>query len=70
MMDNMNLGVVAPETVLLVMACVIAMVDLGVKTRLRNLTYGLSMLTLAVVAVYTGNLASQGDTAYAFGRMG
>ena len=69
MMDNMNLGVVAPETVLLVMACVIAMVDLGVKTRLRNLTYGLSMLTLGVVAVYTGNLASQGDTAYAFGRM-
>jgi hypothetical protein len=31
---------VSPEILLLVMACVIALVDLGVKTRLRTATYG------------------------------
>jgi NADH-quinone oxidoreductase subunit N len=51
------------------MACVIALVDLGVKSRLRNVTYWLTMLTLAVAAVYTGELASRGDTVYGFGRM-
>ncbi|WP_408015449.1 NADH-quinone oxidoreductase subunit NuoN [Ramlibacter monticola] len=65
----MNLAVVGPETLLLVMACVIALVDLGVKSRLRNVTYWLTMLTLAVAAVYTGELASRGDTVYGFGRM-
>lgn len=69
MMDNNSLAVIAPEVILLVMACVIALVDLGVKTRLRNLTYGLTMLTLAVLAFYTGDLASQGQTTYGFGRM-
>ena len=48
MMDQTSLAVAAPEILLLAMACVIAMVDLGVKTRLRNLTYVLTMLTLAV----------------------
>jgi NADH-quinone oxidoreductase subunit N len=69
MMDNTSLAVVGPETLLLVMACVIALVDLGVKTRLRNLTYGLTMLTLAVLAWWTGDLALRGDTAYGFNRM-
>jgi NADH-quinone oxidoreductase subunit N len=69
MMENSSLAVVTPEILLLAMACVIAMVDLGVKSRLRNLTYALTMLTLAVVAWITGDLAAQGDTAYAFGRM-
>lgn len=69
MMDNTSLAVVAPEILLLAMACVIALVDLGVKSRLRHLTHGLSMLTLAVIAFYTAELASSGETAYAFGRM-
>ncbi|GAB3646345.1 NADH-quinone oxidoreductase subunit NuoN [Ramlibacter alkalitolerans] len=69
-MDNTtSLAVIAPEILLLVMACVIALVDLGVKTRLRNLTYVLTMLTLAVVAWMTGDLAAQGDTVYGFNRM-
>ena len=55
MMDNTSLAVVAPEILLLVMACVIALVDLGVKTRLRNVTYWLTMLTLAVVAWMWGD---------------
>jgi NADH-quinone oxidoreductase subunit N len=69
MMDNTSLAVVTPEIALLVMACVIALVDLGVRSRLRNLTYALSMLTLAAIAWYTGDLAAAGDTAYGFGRM-
>jgi NADH-quinone oxidoreductase subunit N len=69
MMDNTSLAVAAPEIFLLVMACVIAMVDLGVKSRLRNLTYWLTMGTLAVVAFYTGDLAADGNTAYGFNRM-
>ncbi|HEY0822594.1 MAG TPA: NADH-quinone oxidoreductase subunit NuoN [Ramlibacter sp.] len=69
MMDNTSLAVVAPEIFLLLMACVIAMVDLGVKSRLRNVTYWLTMATLAVVAFYTGDLAADGNTAYGFNRM-
>ena len=69
MMDNTSLAAVAPEVILLAMACVIALADLGVKTKLRNLTYGLTMLTLAVLAFVTGHLASEGTTVYGFGRM-
>ena len=69
MMDNSSFAVVAPEILLLAMACIVALVDLGVKSRLRNLTYGLTMLTLAVIAWFTGDLAASGQTAYGFGRM-
>jgi NADH-quinone oxidoreductase subunit N len=68
-MDMSSLAVVAPEIVLLVAACVIALVDLGVKTRLRTVTYALTMLSLAAVAWFTGDLAARGDTLYAFNRM-
>jgi NADH:ubiquinone oxidoreductase subunit 2 (subunit N) len=56
MLDKTSLIVVSPEILLLVMACVIAMVDLGVKSRLRTLTYGLTLATLAVVAWFTGRI--------------
>jgi NADH-quinone oxidoreductase subunit N len=69
MMDNSSFAVVAPEILLLAMACIVALVDLGVKSRLRNLTYALTMLTLAVIAWFTGDLAASGETAYGFGRM-
>ncbi|MBC5782201.1 NADH-quinone oxidoreductase subunit NuoN [Ramlibacter sp. USB13] len=69
MMDNTSLAAVGPEILLLAMACVIALVDLGVKTKLRNVTYWLTMLTLAAVALYTGSMASDGTTSYGFGRM-
>ena len=68
MLDKTSLIVVSPEILLLVMACVIALVDLGVKTRLRNLTYYLTMGTLAVVAWACADLASGGATLYAFGK--
>ncbi|MBA3774360.1 MAG: NADH-quinone oxidoreductase subunit NuoN [Ramlibacter sp.] len=69
MLDKSSLIIVAPEIVLLVMACVIAMVDLGVKSRLRNLTYWLTMGTLAVVAYFSAELAIENQTLYAFGGM-
>jgi NADH-quinone oxidoreductase subunit N len=69
MMDKSSLIVVSPEILLLAMACVIAMVDLGVKSRLRDLTYWLTMGTLALVAYFTGQLAVENQTLYAFGGM-
>ncbi|WP_332823643.1 NADH-quinone oxidoreductase subunit NuoN [Ramlibacter sp.] len=69
MTEQLSIGVVGPEILLLVMACVIAIVDLGVKSRLRNGTYLLTMLTLAAVAFYTGDMAASGETRYAFNRM-
>jgi len=69
MLDNISLIVVSPEIVLLVMACVIALVDLGVKSRLRDLTYWLTMATLAFVAYMTAALAVENQTLYAFGNM-
>ena len=69
MLDNSSLIVVLPELVLLVMASLIALLDLGVKTRLRNLTYYLTMATLAGVAWLTGWLGAGGQTLYGFGNM-
>ena len=69
MMDSNALAVVAPEILLLIAACVIAIVDLGVTTRLRSLSYGLTMLALAAVALWTGMRGAEGQTFYAFGTM-
>src|SRR3569832_369911 len=68
-MDTNAFTVVAPEILLLVAACIIALVDLGVTTRLRGLTYGLTMLSLAAVALWTGMRAADGATFYTFGNM-
>ncbi|MCK6416092.1 MAG: NADH-quinone oxidoreductase subunit NuoN [Giesbergeria sp.] len=69
MIDNISWLAIYPEIVLLVMTCVIALVDLGVKSPRRTATYVLSMLTLAVVAVLQGVYASSGNTFYGFGNM-
>jgi len=69
MLDKLSLIVVSPEILLLAMACVIALVDLGVKTRLRNLTYYLTLATLALVAYACADFALAGGTFYAFGKM-
>ena len=57
MLDKFSLIVISPEILLLVAACVIALVDLGVKSRLRDLTYWLTMATLALVAWFTADYA-------------
>jgi NADH-quinone oxidoreductase subunit N len=69
MIDNLSWITVYPEIILLVMACVIALVDLGVKTPLRGTTYILTLLTLAGVAALQAFYALQGETFYGFGKM-
>ena len=69
MIDNISWLAVYPEIVLLVMACVIALVDLWVKSPRRTATYVLTMLTLAGVAALEGVYASSGNTFYGFGNM-
>ena len=69
MIDALSWFAVYPEIILLVMACVIALVDLGVRDRGRKLTYVLSLLTLAWVAIVTGSHALGGETVYGFGKM-
>ena len=69
MIDNISWLAVYPEIVLLVMACVIALLDLWVKSPRRTATYVLTMLTLAVVAALEGVYASSGNTFYGFDNM-
>ncbi len=69
MIDKLSLAGVYPEIVLLVMACVIALVDLSVTDVRRTRTFILTLLTLLVVAVLTGLSASEGKTTYGFGGM-
>lgn len=69
MIDKISLIAVYPEIILLVMACVIALFDLGVKSRTRTATYVVTMLTLAAVAALQASYASSGETLYGFGNM-
>ena len=69
MIDKISWIAVYPEIVLLTMACVIALVDLGVNTPRRTATYLLTMLTLAVVAAMQAAYAVGGDERFGFGNM-
>jgi NADH-quinone oxidoreductase subunit N len=69
MIDNISWVTAYPEIFLLVMACVIALVDLGVKSPLRGATYLMSLVTLGVVAVWQGLMASTGETLLGWGGM-
>ena len=69
MIDNFSWLAIYPEITLLVMACVIALVDLGVTSARRTGTYVLTMLTLLVVAVMQGMYAASGSTFYGWGNM-
>ena len=68
-MDKASWIVAYPELVLLVMACVILLIDLYVKSPRRTATYVLTLLTFGVVAVLQGLYAASGDTIYGFGNM-
>lgn len=69
MIDKLSWISVYPEIILLVMACVVALADLGVKSVRRTSTYVLTLLTLAVVAALQASYASGGATIYGFGNM-
>jgi len=51
-MDKLSFMAIYPEIFLLVMGCLILLVDLGVRSPLRSLTYYLSLLTMATVGMY------------------
>lgn len=69
MIDTVSLITVYPEILLMVMACVVAMVDLGVKTPRRGLSYAITQSTLAVVALLQWQFAATGATLYGFDNM-
>ncbi len=69
MIDNYSWITLYPEIVLLTLACVISLVDLGVKSKGRSLTYAMTMVTLAVVAIMQAEYAISGLNQYGFGKM-
>jgi len=69
MMNEMNWQAVQPEIVLLVMACVVALVDLWVKDPRRTPTYLVTQASLAVVAVLHYLAFDAGQTTYALQGM-
>ena len=69
MIDKISWITAYPDAVLLAMACFIALLDLGVKTPMRGVTYAVTLLTLAVVALMQADLALGGGTYYGFGNM-
>jgi len=69
MIDKLSLIAVYPEMLLFIMACVVAMFDLGVKGASRTATYVLTLFTLAAVAALQASYAVAGQTIYGFGNM-
>jgi NADH-quinone oxidoreductase subunit N len=69
MIDKLSWISVYPEIILLAMGCVIALVDLGVKSPRRTGTYVLTLLTLAVVAALQASYAASGMSIYGFNNM-
>ena len=69
MIDKISWIVALPDLVLLGMACVIALMDLGVNTAMRGKTYVVTLMTLAVVAYLQADFALSGATLYGFGNM-
>lgn len=68
-MDNSSWMTMYPEIVLLVMACVVTLADLFVKSPKRTGTYVLTLASLAGVALLNAVYADAGQTLYGFGRM-
>jgi NADH-quinone oxidoreductase subunit N len=69
MIDQLSWVAAYPEILLLTMTCVIALVDLKVRSPGRGATYALTLLTLAVVAYLQGASASTGQTVMGFGGL-
>jgi NADH-quinone oxidoreductase subunit N len=69
MFEKLSIAAVYPEILLAVMAIVIAMVDLFVKSPRRTITYALTLITIGVVAYMHAAAATDGQTVYSFGNM-
>src|SRR6185312_5576750 len=69
MIASMNWSAIAPEIVLLVAACVVALVDLWVASPRRTPTYWLTQLSVAVVGLMHFAAFQAGTTQYAMQGM-
>ena len=69
MTDTLSWIAVYPEIILLVMACAITLIDLGVRSRLRSVTHITTLAALAVVAVLQYLYADSGSTFYSLHNM-
>ena len=69
MFEKLSIAAVYPEILLAVMAIVIALVDLFVKSPRRTTTYALTLITIGVVAYMHVVAATDGQTVYSFGNM-
>lgn len=69
MIDRFSWIAVYPEIVLLVMTCVITLLDLLDRRPSRPMAYGLTQLTLLLLAGLTGYAALGGQTVYGFNGM-
>jgi NADH-quinone oxidoreductase subunit N len=65
----MNAFLAAPEIALLTAACAILLIDVFLPDEQRHITYGLTLLTLAVTALLNVGLLSDDLVGYAFGGM-
>jgi NADH-quinone oxidoreductase subunit N len=68
MIDKFSWIAVSPEMILLAAICIIAMVDLGVKSASRTTTYVLSLSVLGLLTISLMHAAGSG-TVYGFDRM-
>ncbi|MBP6901338.1 MAG: NADH-quinone oxidoreductase subunit NuoN [Burkholderiaceae bacterium] len=68
-MNAMNWLVVYPEALLLLMACVVALVDLFVTDEQRRPTFWLTQISIAAVGLLHLAYFNGGDTAYGMQRM-
>src|ERR1035437_7754715 len=69
MIDKTSWISIYPEVVLAVMACAIALLDLGVTSPRRTATYVMTLLTLGFVAAMQYLYAVGDSTLYGFGNM-
>jgi NADH-quinone oxidoreductase subunit N len=68
-MSKLNFLAVLPEAVLLALACLVLVADLFVSERRRNLTYGATLVGLALVSWCCWTLLDGRSVQYAFGGM-
>jgi NADH-quinone oxidoreductase subunit N len=69
MIDQYSWITVYPEIILLALACLILLVDLGVKTAGRSTTYWMTLATLALVAGIQAEYALSGLNQYGFSKL-
>ncbi len=69
MTESLLWQAVYPEIILLTLACLIALIDLGVKSSGRELTHYLTLGSLLGLVVILAQGGMQSDTVYAFGNL-